>query len=193
VRRGAITSVRGYTQQDAAMPWRGYIIWVSGALLLLLFAIDGLMPRTTLGEQPRVEVELPPIRIRSEAKGPEAVVIDTDHATMQAAPDQQLAILEPAALPTSGSEAQFGQAVAHAADQQAVKAGVPAVAPARSDLVAFAQVGQPGRSELSKPRTARSASPPRGKGLIEEARQHGERFGYLACEWCRPPNPGRAF
>jgi hypothetical protein len=174
------------------MPWRGYIIWVSGALLLLLFAIDGLMPRTTFSKHPRVEVDLPPIRIRSEAKGPEAVVIDTDHATMQAAPDQRVAILEPTALPTSGSEAQFGQAVAQAVDQQA-KAGAPTVAPARSDLEAFAQVGQPGRSAFSKPRTARSASPPRRKGHIEEARQHGERFDYLACEWCRPPNPGRAF
>ena len=192
MRRCAITSVRGYTQQNAAMPWRGYIIWVSGALLLLLFAIDGLMPRTTLGEHPRVEVELPPIRIRSEAKGPEAVVIDTDHATMQAAPDQQVAILEPTALPTSGSEAQFGQAVAHAADQQAAKAGTPAAAPARTDLETFAQLGQPGRPALSKPRTARS-SPPRRKGQIEEARQHGERIGYLACESCRPSNPGRAF
>ena len=192
MRRGAITSVRGYTQQEAAMPWCGYIIWVSGALLLLLFAIDGLIPRTTLSEQPRVEVELPPIRIRSEAKGPEAVVIDTDHATMQAAPDRQVAILEPATLPTSGSESQFGQAVAQATDQQAVKAGVPAVAPARTDLEAFAQLGQPGRPALSKPRTARS-SPPRRKGHVEEARQHGERFGYLACERCRPPNPGQAF
>ena len=191
MRRGAITSVRGYTQQDAAMPWRGYIVWVSGALLLLLFAIDGLMALTTFSEHPRVEVELPPIRIRSEAKGPEVVVIDTDHATIQAAPDQQ-AISETTVLPPSESEAQFGQAVAQAADQQAAKAGAPAVAPARAGLEAFAQVGQPGRSAFSKPRTARSASPARRKGHIEDARQHGERFGYLACEWCRPPNPGQA-
>ena len=109
VRRGAIRCVRGYTQQDAAMPWRGYIIWAGGALLALLFAIDGLTPRTASSEPSRAAVELPPIRIRSEAKGPEAVVIDTSRAALLAASDQELAVSEPIEAPRQLGE-RFGYA-----------------------------------------------------------------------------------
>src|SRR5271165_5558063 len=160
------------------MPWRGYIIWVGSALLVLLFAIDGLMPRTAFSEPSRAEVGLPPIRIRSEAKGPEAVIIDTSHATPPAASDREVAAWEPASLPHSESEAEFDQAVAQIGNRHAANAGGSAAAPARADLEAFAQVRQPGRSAFSKPRPARSASPAPRKGHFAEAREQRERFGF---------------
>jgi hypothetical protein len=160
------------------MPWRGYIICVGSALLLLIFAIDGLMPRTAFSAPSKAEVELPPIRIRSEAKGPEAVIIDTSHATPPAASDREVAASEPASLPHSESEAQFGQAVAQLTDRHAANAGASAAAPAGPGLEAFAQVRQPGWSAFSKPRAARPASPARGKGHIGEAGEHRERFGF---------------
>ncbi len=178
MRRGRIKCRRGYAQQDAEMPWRGYIISVGSALLLLLFAVDGLIPRTAFSELSRAEVGLPPIRIRSEAKGPEAVIIDTGHAMPPAASDREVAASEPASLPHSESEAELERTVAQVDNRHAANAGASAAAPARADLEAFAQVRQPGRSAFSKPRTARSASRARRKSHFAEAREHGKRFAF---------------
>ena len=174
------------------MPWRDYIISVGSAFLALLFAIDGLMPQTAFSETSRAEVKLPPIRIRSEAKGPEAV--DTDHPSLRAAADQEVAVPEPIALPRSQSRHQLDQATTQPTVQQAATADVSAPVPAPFGLETSANVGQPYRSASNKPATARSASPARRKGRIQPPpRQQGERFGYAACEWRRPPNTGQLF
>ena len=73
------------------MPWRGYILWVGGTLLLLLFALDGLMPRTAVSHAATAEVRFPPIRIHSVMKGPEAVVIDTSQTMLRPVPNQEVA------------------------------------------------------------------------------------------------------
>ncbi len=178
MRRGAITRVRGQTQRDAVLPWRGYIVSVGSALLVLLFAIDGLMPRTVFSEPSRAEVGLPPIRIRSETKGPEAVIIDTRHSSLPAASDQNVAASEPASLPHSEALAEFDQAVAQPDNRHAVNAGASAAAPARADLEAFGQIRQPAWSAFGKPGPARSASQARRKRHVAEAREQRERFGF---------------
>ena len=144
------------------MPWRDYIISVGSALLALLFAIDGLMPQTAFSETSRAEVKLPPIRIRSEAKGPEAV--DTDHPSLRAAADQEVAVPEPIALPRSQSRHQL---TTQPTVPQAATADVSAPVPAPFGLETSANVGQPYRSASNKPATARSASPARRKGRIQ--------------------------
>jgi hypothetical protein len=62
---------------DAQTPLRGYFLWVGGALLVLLFAADSLLPAPLPSKLIESHSTLPPIRITSELKGPEAVVIDT--------------------------------------------------------------------------------------------------------------------
>jgi hypothetical protein len=62
---------------DSELPLKRYFLCVGGALLTVLFAVDALMPR------PANEIfasgpVLPRIRIHSEHKGPEAVIIDTN-------------------------------------------------------------------------------------------------------------------
>jgi len=63
------------------MPLRSYILCVGGALLALLFAADALLPKpSTTGIVSGAEP--PQIRIRSERKGPEAIVFDTTQPTI---------------------------------------------------------------------------------------------------------------
>jgi hypothetical protein len=59
------------------VPMRGYFLSVGGALLLLLFAANWVLPAPSPG-QPESQSTLPRIRIHSDVTGPEAVVIDTN-------------------------------------------------------------------------------------------------------------------
>ncbi len=59
------------------IPLRGYLLSVGAALLLLLFVANWVLPAPSPG-QPESQTTLPRIRIHSDVKGPEAVVIDTN-------------------------------------------------------------------------------------------------------------------
>ena len=59
------------------LPLRRYFLLVGGALFVLLFAIDAITPRQPVVESGNSGPRLPRIRIHSEQKGPELVVIDT--------------------------------------------------------------------------------------------------------------------
>jgi hypothetical protein len=77
---------------DAQTPLRGYFLWVGGALLVLLFAADSLLPAPLPSKRIESHSTLPPIRITSERKGPEAVVIDTTQLGLLAMlPDKEIA------------------------------------------------------------------------------------------------------
>jgi hypothetical protein len=65
-------------RQDGRMPLRQYFLTVGSALLILLFATDLVMPRAE-NNRKKSEVRFPVIRIHSELKGPELVVLDTTH------------------------------------------------------------------------------------------------------------------
>jgi hypothetical protein len=67
-------------QLDSTMPLRQYFLFVGGALLTLLLVANWLLPPTTSNKLTNSRVRLPPIRIHSELKGPEAVVIDTTNS-----------------------------------------------------------------------------------------------------------------
>jgi hypothetical protein len=68
------------TQLNAAMPLSQYFLFVGGALVALLFVANWL-PWAASNELNNPDLKLPVIRIRSELKGPEAVVIDTSKST----------------------------------------------------------------------------------------------------------------
>ena len=77
--RTSVLSMRARGSVDAQAPVRSYFLWVGGALLALLFATDSLLPAPLPSKLIVSHSTLPPIRITSELKGPEAVVIDTSH------------------------------------------------------------------------------------------------------------------
>ena len=75
-----ISSRRSRAQLDAEMPLRQYFLFVGGALLALLFVANWLVPASR--ERADSAVNFPPIRIHSDWKGPEAVVIDTSKSML---------------------------------------------------------------------------------------------------------------
>ena len=77
MRRTFVRSMRGHAQSESVVPWRGYVLWVGGTLLVLFVAADALMPPPAASRYFGATAKMPTIRIHSELKGPEAVVIDT--------------------------------------------------------------------------------------------------------------------
>ena len=77
MRRTFVRSMRGHAQSESVVPWRGYVLWVGGTLLVLFVAADALMPPPAASRYFSATAKMPTIRIHSELKGPEAVVIDT--------------------------------------------------------------------------------------------------------------------
>jgi hypothetical protein len=77
VRHTFVRSARGYARQESVVPWRGYVFWAGGTLLLVFLATDALMPPPAATRYFGEPAKMPTIRIHSEVKGPEKVIIDT--------------------------------------------------------------------------------------------------------------------
>jgi hypothetical protein len=80
-------ALRARARADVQMPLRHYFLFVGGALLILLFATDWVVPQPK-GERVKSEVKLPVIRIHSDRKGPEAVVFNTTEPTFMSPVEQ---------------------------------------------------------------------------------------------------------
>ncbi len=68
---------------DPILPLRGYVLAVGGSLLLLLVAAGWALPAPAPGRFAQSEPAMPPIRILSDEKRPERVVIDTNQLLPQ--------------------------------------------------------------------------------------------------------------
>ena len=95
-------------QLDAEMPLRQYFLFVGGALLALLFVANWLVPASS--ERTVSAVKFPPIRIHSDRKGPEAVVIDTSKSMLAPMPAVHEDVVAPLAV--NSEEAAIGDASA---------------------------------------------------------------------------------
>ena len=92
----SVLSMRARGSVDSRIPLRHYFLWVGGALLVLLFAADSLIPAPLPSRLIETHSMLPPIRITSERKGPEAVVIDTNQPGFPPMlPDKEIAVPSP--------------------------------------------------------------------------------------------------
>src|SRR5689334_1826670 len=79
------------------MPLARYLLWVSGALLALLFIADSFLPE--LPVVGRGDSHLPDIHIRSDRKWPERIVYDTSRPIiLPALPDSFEAAGPPAPI-----------------------------------------------------------------------------------------------
>jgi len=85
MRRASTRRARART--EVQLPLQRYFLFTGGALLILLFATNWVVPPSK-GEHVKSEVRLPVIRIHSERKGPEAVVFDTTQPTFVAPVEQ---------------------------------------------------------------------------------------------------------
>jgi hypothetical protein len=97
------------------MPVLRYFLFVGGALLALLFAADAMLPQPPAKERIVAGAELPAIRINSERKGPEAVILETNRPTtvpaVTARPEIAAAPATTAAPPESLAQESFAQFV----------------------------------------------------------------------------------
>ena len=115
------------------MPILRYFIYVGGALLALLFVVDYALPDAPVAQTVASSTsEAPVIRIRSDRKLPERVVLDTAQATIAppsvqtaaiVAPQQQAQAKASPALAEMSANAQvrdsFAQAAPNAAKTEA--------------------------------------------------------------------------
>lgn len=66
------------------MPLSRYFLWVGGVLLALLFVVDLFLPKLQVAA--KVEPHLPTIRIYSDKRWPERIVLDTSVRTSTSSP-----------------------------------------------------------------------------------------------------------
>jgi hypothetical protein len=79
------------------MPLARYFFLVGGVLLALLFVVDAVLPKLPVVD--RTDTDLPVIRIHSDRKWPERVVLDTSIPTIVPAPTVKAEAVAPAPAP----------------------------------------------------------------------------------------------
>jgi hypothetical protein len=106
------------------MPLLRYFLFVGGTLIALLLVANVAFPTAPLPENLTAGAELPPIRIKSERKLPERVVIDTSVAlpTQAAAAPVVIAQAKPQVQPTARVAAPVTQTKAQALAPPAISA-----------------------------------------------------------------------
>ena len=97
----SVMSMRARGSVDSQIPLRNYFLWVGGALLVLLFAADSLLPPSPPSKLIESHSTLPPIRITSDRKGPEAVVIDTSQPDFLSMPQEKEIAVASSPAPSS--------------------------------------------------------------------------------------------
>jgi hypothetical protein len=138
-----------------------YFVYVGGALLVLLFACDAVLPKAPASDIDVAEADHPLIRIHSERKWPKPIVFDT---TMPA--------IAPVAV------------ASNAAPAPVATADIPAKARLRE---AFAQLPAP-RSAAAEPKTLEPTKPeakPQPKRKVAKART-APRSPMLVAQQPRP-------
>jgi hypothetical protein len=73
-------SMHASRSNGTALPLRGYFLSVGGALLCLLWASGWVLPAQPPSRFAEPDTARPPIRIDSDVKGPERVLIDTNQS-----------------------------------------------------------------------------------------------------------------
>jgi hypothetical protein len=177
---------------DAQTPVRGYFLWVGGALLVLLFAADSLLPAPLPSKLVESHSTLPPIRITSERKGPEAVVIDTSQlGFLPMLPDKEIAAARSSPLSSDVADA-VRQPPVSSSEQADGSDGSPAIPTHVRETLA--QLG-PEVSEQagSSRRRGRLASKPQrnlAQTRSEKRRQSAQQPSFdTTLEWFTAPRP----
>ncbi len=149
-------SMRAHEQRDPGIPLRSYFLSVGAVLIGLLFAANWLLPSPPSNSRIGSEPNLPNIRIHSELKGPEAVVIDTTRAVPTQVAAAQMDVSGPQAL---GLDAP----AAHEADAPR-ESGRPTSVASAALRASFAQLvgAPPKRAGASETKRRGPASPGRG-------------------------------
>jgi hypothetical protein len=88
------------------MPVARYFMYVGGVLLALLFISDAFLPKLTVADRTDTATELPAIRIHSDRKWPERVVLDTSTPTIVPAQTAKAEAVVPPPTPAADDSAK---------------------------------------------------------------------------------------
>ena len=174
---------------DVQTPLRGYFLSVGGALLVLLFAADSLLPAPPPSKLVESHSTLRPIRITSERKGPEAVVIDTSQfGFLPMLPDNEIA-----AAPSPPLSSEVADAVrrppASFSEQADARDGSPPIPTHVRETLA--QLGPGVSDQADSRRRGRLASTPQrnlAQTRSEKRRQSAQQPSFdTTLEWFTEP------
>lgn len=191
--RKSVLSMHARGSVDSQIPLRGYFLWVGGALLVLLFAADSLLPAPLPSKLIESHSTLPPIRITSDLKGPEAVVIDTSQPGFPPIlPDKEFAAPSP---PLSSDVADaVRQPPASLPEQADASDGSPAISTHVRETLA--QLG-PGVSDQASSSRRRSGLASESRRNFPQTRSEKRRRSArhpsfdTSLEWCDSPGHGQ--
>lgn len=173
--RNSVLSMRA-SSAESAIPLRGYFLSVGGALLLLLFGADWVLPAPVPIRSDEPHSERPRIRILSEMKRPEMVVIDTNRAAPTPVPPEEIASTS-SQLPSSDSADAAQQPPLSVSEQLHEGEGSP---------VTSRQTHSPARESLAQlePAVRDKAGPRKRHRVVKSEPQR--RFAQ-ARRWSRQP------
>ena len=160
---------------EPELPLRAYFLSVGGALLLLLLAADWVLPAPSPSRLTDSHSALPPIRIHSDRRGPEAVVIDTSGFGQRPAPAEH--DIGQSQLP----ETEVGDAIVRDDDDNpAVAAADPRLRESLAQLqpAVHDQAGRGSPHEIAARR--RRLAPARPRKLWRSARHPGFQISRYA-------------
>ena len=166
------------------MPLLRYFVFVGGALLALLLISDVVLPQVPLPGNLTSGSDMPAVRIRSERKWPERVVIDT---TVPLPAAVKIAKTEVAPVPPQ-------PAIADASGRARVREAFAQVQPALSEQkqagqkqpvdskVAAMAAATPGKAEVKpQPKRKVARARPAGHPMMMVAQQ--PHFGFFDSTW----------
>jgi hypothetical protein len=138
------------------MPLARYFLFVGGTLLTLLFALNAYLPSPVVARAPVENVDRPVVRIHSEQKLPERIVIDTSIPTIVPPPVVVVAAAAATPAKTPALDA-LAQATPSDLKKSDLKKPEPVSPPKRK--VAKRQVHQPMVASVQQPRFAFAQGP----------------------------------
>ena len=191
--RTSVLSMRARGSIDAQTPVRGYFLWVGGTLLVLLFAADSLLPAPLPSKLIVSHSTLPPIRITSELKGPEAVVIDTSQPGFPPIPlDKEIAAAPSPPLSSDLADA-VRQPPASLSEQTDAIDESPAISTNVRETLAQLASGVPDQAVSSRRRGRLASKPKRNLAQTrpEKRRLSARRPSLTTLEWCDSLSYGR--
>jgi hypothetical protein len=179
---------------DSQIPLRGYFLWVGGALFVLLFAVDSLLPAPLPSKLIESHSTLPPIRITSDVKGPEAVVIDTSQpGFLPMLPNKEIT-----AAPSQPLNSRVADAVRQPPlslpEQADASDGSLAISSNVRETLAQLDPGVPDQGVSSRRRRRLASKPQRNLAQTrsEKRRQSARQPSFdTTLEWCDSPGYGQ--
>ena len=190
--RASVLSMRARGSADAQAPVRGYFLWVGGALLALLFATDSLLPAPLPSKLIVSHSTLPPIRITSELRGPEAVVIDTSQPGFPPIlPDPEIAVASSPPISSEMADA-VPQPPASSSEPADASDESPAISTHVRETLAQLATGAPDQAVSSRGRSRLASKRQRHLVQIrsEKRRQSAQQPSLdTTLEWFTEPRP----